>query len=276
MGRKAVVDLARSFIGYQEGPNNDTIFGDWYGLPNQPWCAMFVSYCTVNSGIPEDIVPRFASCTAGFRVFTKMGVATREHIEPKEGDIIFFVWNRGESTPDHVGLVEYVENGVVHTIEGNRSDKVEQFEYDLDDWRIYGYATPDYPEDPVPEPPLKYKVHVEKDGWQDWVKAGEIAGTTGECKRMEAIIMESPDIDLKYRAHVEKKGWMDWVNKGEVAGTTGECLRLEALEIESSVALRVSEHIEKVGWMPVSEGYHIKIGTEGKSLRMEAIVIQLM
>ena len=28
---------------YKEGPNNDTIFGEWYGLNHQPWCAMFVS-----------------------------------------------------------------------------------------------------------------------------------------------------------------------------------------------------------------------------------------
>lgn len=271
MGRKAVVDMARAFIGYTEGSNNDTIFGDWYGLPNQPWCAMFVSYCTVNSGVSEDIVPRFASCTAGFNTFTDMGVATREHITPQEGDIIFFVWNEGESTPDHVGFVEYVENGVVHTIEGNRNDKVDRFEYSLDDWRIYGYATPDY----VEETPLIYRAHLQDIGWTDWEPMGSVVGTEGECRRLEAIMIESNNIDLKYRAHVQDIGWMDWVNKGEVAGTTGESRRLEALEIESSVALKVYEHIEKIGWMPASEGKHVKVGTEGKSLRLEAIKIEL-
>lgn len=152
MGRKEIIKFAKQFLGYTEGENNDTIFGDWYGLPHQPWCAMYVSYCSVNSGISEDIVPRFASCTTGFRTFENMGVATREHIEPQEGDIIFFIWSKGEATPDHVGLVEKVENGRIYTIEGNRSDKVQEFDYDLDSWQIYGYATPNYEEQPEPQP----------------------------------------------------------------------------------------------------------------------------
>lgn len=142
--RNEIVEEVRKYIGYTEGKNNDTIFGTWYGLPNQPWCAMFISYCANEVGISQDIIKRFASCTAGFNWFKEKGQATREHITPKPGDIIFFVWSQNESTPDHVGLVEYVENNKVHTIEGNRSDKVQRFEYDLDSWKIYGYAQPDY------------------------------------------------------------------------------------------------------------------------------------
>lgn len=123
--------------------------------------------------------------------------------------------------------------------------------------------------------PLRYKAHIQDIGWSNWVNAGEVAGTTGQCLRMEAIIIESPSINLEYRAHVAEKGWLDWVHNGEVAGTTGESRRMEALEINSSVSLRVSEHVEKVGWLPVSEGQHIKVGTEGKSLRLEAIKIEL-
>ena len=36
---------------YQEGKNNDTIFGEWYGLNHQPWCAMFVSKCFDEAGL---------------------------------------------------------------------------------------------------------------------------------------------------------------------------------------------------------------------------------
>lgn len=142
--RNLLVNKAKEFLGYTEGKNNDTIFGTWYGLPNQPWCAMFVSYCASDVGISQEIIKKFASCTAGFNWFKKKGQATREHIMPQPGDIIFFIWNQGEETPDHVGIVEYVENGKVHTIEGNRSNKVQQFEYDLNNWQIYGYAQPSY------------------------------------------------------------------------------------------------------------------------------------
>lgn len=144
--RNQIVSKAKDYIGYKEGRNNDTIFGTWYGLPNQPWCAMFISYCADKVGISQEIIKRFAGCTTGFNWFNKKGQATREHITPEPGDIIFFIWEKGEPTPDHVGIVEYVKDGKVHTIEGNRSDKVQQFEYDLNSWQIYGYAKPAYEE----------------------------------------------------------------------------------------------------------------------------------
>lgn len=142
--REKIVNKAKEHLGYIEGPNNDTMFGDWSGSPKQPWCASFVSYVLRNAGVSKETVPLFVSCTKGFNKFVEMGRATREHITPKAGDIIFFIWKQGEFTPDHVGLVEKVEDGVVHTIEGNRSDKVQRFEYALNSWQIYGYATPDY------------------------------------------------------------------------------------------------------------------------------------
>lgn len=145
--RESIVNEAKKYIGYKEGKNNSTLFGQWYGLRNQPWCAMFVSFVLNKAGVDESIVPKFASCTVGFNMAKRKGIATRDHITPKSGDIIFFVWRQGESTPDHVGLVEYVEGNKVHTIEGNRSDKVQRFEYDLNSWQIYGYARPKYKEE---------------------------------------------------------------------------------------------------------------------------------
>ncbi len=41
----SVIDIAKNEIGYQEGKNNNTKYGKWYGLNNNPWCAMFVSWC---------------------------------------------------------------------------------------------------------------------------------------------------------------------------------------------------------------------------------------
>jgi len=34
---------------------------------------------------------------------------------------------------------------------------------------------------------LMYQAHVQDVGWQDWVNEGEVAGTTGQSKRLEAI-----------------------------------------------------------------------------------------
>ena len=121
--RDAIIDVAISQLGYTEGPNNDTKYGDWYGLPNEPWCAMFISWCAWMAGIPTSIIPKYASNTGGFEVMTEMGITTTEKITPKKGDIIFFDWDLS-GDKDHCGLVEYVENGRVHTIEGNHDDNI--------------------------------------------------------------------------------------------------------------------------------------------------------
>lgn len=113
--------------------------------------GMFVSWCAFTAGISEEIIKPFASCTAGYRWFESIGESTRKHIVPQKGDIIFFKW-QDDGTPDHVGIVEYVEGGRVHTIEGNRSDKVARFDYDLNSSQIYGYSLPAYNDEPTPTP----------------------------------------------------------------------------------------------------------------------------
>lgn len=148
--RDRIIEIAIGELGYKEGYNNDTKYGEWYGMNNQPWCAMFVSWCAAQACL-SDIIPKFASCTVGYRTFESMGESTRNHITPKKGDIIFFKWQE-DGTPDHVGLVEYVENGRVHTIEGNRADKVARWDYDLNSSQIYGYSLPAYDDDPTPVP----------------------------------------------------------------------------------------------------------------------------
>ncbi|MCM3361052.1 MULTISPECIES: hypothetical protein [Bacillaceae] len=34
---------------------------------------------------------------------------------------------------------------------------------------------------------VQYRVHVEYEGWTEWKRNGEDAGTTGQSKRIEAI-----------------------------------------------------------------------------------------
>ena len=47
---------------------------------------------------------------------------------------------------DHVGIVEYVEDGKVHTIEGNTTDSCARRSYNLDSEDILGYGLPKYPD----------------------------------------------------------------------------------------------------------------------------------
>lgn len=108
---------------YKEGKNNDSIFGKWYGLNFNPWCAMFVSYCFNMAGAGDLVAVStkkgFASCSAAVAAFKK-----RKQIVPaskaQPGDIIFLNFDRNPDA-DHVGIV--ISNDkkakVLHCVEGN-------------------------------------------------------------------------------------------------------------------------------------------------------------
>ena len=95
---QAVVDAAMVYVnaGYQEKPNNDTIFGKWYGLNNQPWCAMFVSKCFDEAGVVKLVAASgkkgFASCDAGLKWFAKNNqLIPVGDAQPGDVVLVFFV-----------------------------------------------------------------------------------------------------------------------------------------------------------------------------------------
>lgn len=138
--------------------------------------------------------------------------------------------------------------------------------------RCRAYYCYEKPEEPIPD--LQYQAHIEDIGWTEWQDAGTVEGTEGQGKRIEAVKFKANnDLQISYRAHCQNIGWTDWKNSGEVAGTTGQSLRLEAIEMRANKLLEAQEHIEQVGWMPVSTGTEIHLGTVGKALRLEAFRI---
>lgn len=165
--REEIVEIALSQKGYKEGPNNDTKYGEWYGLNYNPWCAMFVSWCADQVGILDTLIPKFAGCTTGFRQMTQMGITTKEHIVPKKGDLIFFDWDR-TGDYDHVGIVTDANESSVWTVEGNHDDDVGTYVYPIDAKYIAGYARPKYddaPQPPQPEPGYEQYVYDYQVAW---------------------------------------------------------------------------------------------------------------
>ena len=137
-----IISMAEEEIGYREGSNNDTKYGTWYGLPNEAWCAMFVSWCAYQAGISTNIIPKYASCRIGREWFESRGqFGYKGEYTPKPGDIIFFL-SAGAS---HTGLVIACEGNTVYTIEGNTSNMVAKRYYSLDKNTITGYGIPNYP-----------------------------------------------------------------------------------------------------------------------------------
>lgn len=144
-----LVKIATEEIGYHEGENNDTKYGEWYNLNYEPWCAMFVSWCANQAGIGTDIIPKYCGCTAGRKWFIDKGLYQARESEylPKAGDIVFY--RDTDETADistHTGIVYACDGKRVYTIEGNTSDMCAKRSYLLTSNYILGYGTPEYPE----------------------------------------------------------------------------------------------------------------------------------
>ena len=137
-------------------------------------------------------------------------------------------------------------------------------------------------EEPEKEPSICYTTHIQDIGWQNQVKDGEMAGTEGQSKRLEAIKITLKDLSgvkIKYQTHIQDIGWQDWKYDGTLAGTEGQSKRLEAIRIELeesdkySIMYRV--HIQDIGWQDWRYDGE-KAGTEGQSKRLEAIQIKIV
>ncbi len=126
----SVVSIAESQIGYEEIGDNSTMYGKWYGLDGQPWCAMFVSWCYNQAGLGKNIAAQnkkgFASCDAGLKWFAKQNKLVPVG-EAREGDIVFFQFD-DDAAPDHVGIITKNMKRIkaLKTVEGNTSDKGSQ------------------------------------------------------------------------------------------------------------------------------------------------------
>lgn len=138
-------------------------------------------------------------------------------------------------------------------------------------------------EEPEKEPSISYTTHIQDIGWQNQVKDGEMAGTEGQAKRLEAIKITLKDLSgvkIKYQTHIQDIGWQDWRYDGEKAGTEGQSKRLEAIQIkivekQTSISVNYSVHVQDIGWQNWKAEEKIA-GTEGQSKRLEAIKIELL
>ena len=144
----SIVAVAVQEIGYHEGAGNHTKYGVYTGTDGMSWCHAFVSWCANECGfIESNIIPKTAACETGRQWFIhKQQYQKAGSYTPQAGDIIYFD-RGGVGESHHVGIVEYVENGIVHTIEGNKNNQVMRGHYELTYKGIMGYGTPDYPDE---------------------------------------------------------------------------------------------------------------------------------
>ena len=138
-GNQAIVEVALTQVGNEGGEP----YWSWWGLDYRvEWCAIFVSWCADQCGyLDAGVLPKMEGVRPYVDWFIQRDQWQGRDYEPNPGDIIFFDWEP-DGSPDHVGIVERCENGIVYTVEGNSADKCLEKTYREGDQRIYGFGLP--------------------------------------------------------------------------------------------------------------------------------------
>lgn len=108
----------------------------------QPWCAAWAMNMLDQHDVLDLDGLRNRAYTPTIEKWARdKGIyGTPDQYTPKPGDAILFDWQGKRGSTDHIGIVEKVEDGWVHTIEGNASDRVMRRKFKLDDPNIDGYV----------------------------------------------------------------------------------------------------------------------------------------
>lgn len=167
-----LLQIAAAEIGYTEGRNNFTKYGQWSGDANAAWCAEFVCWCVDQvdqqhgTNLLREIYPNYSGQNTGRDWFLKRGrfvyrkamvpgwghqwekegshnLEKNEFI-PRPGDLVFFSYNEAGDT-EHVALVEYCSydsegNVIIHVIEGNNPSAVQRASYRLSNSQVLGFG----------------------------------------------------------------------------------------------------------------------------------------
>lgn len=164
--RQAMVAKMKSWIGKNEADgsfreiidiyNSHTPRARGYKLKySDEWCAGTVSAAAIATG-NTNAVPLEVSCHYMIEGAKAKGIwVENDSYVPQGGDIILYDWQDsgiGDNTgnPDHVGVVEYTSDGIIHVIEGNNGEKVARRELSVNGRYIRGFIVPKYSNNVAP------------------------------------------------------------------------------------------------------------------------------
>ena len=120
-----------------------------YAVKNSDdWCDIFVTTVFQREGL-SGLIGRECGVERHIQIFKRLGIWNEDGTStPKAGDIITFNWDQNSQQnngfADHIGIVESVSNGFIHTIEGNSNDQVRRKTYRIGHGNIRGFASPRY------------------------------------------------------------------------------------------------------------------------------------
>jgi hypothetical protein len=121
--RERALAGAQGDVGYVEGGSNDTFYGAWYGMNNQPYCAMAVTYWYEIDGGGSPSFARGAAYSYCPYMLSdakagRGGLSITN--SPIPGDVVLFDFG-WDGLADHVGLFLSGNAQSFKTIEANTS-----------------------------------------------------------------------------------------------------------------------------------------------------------
>ncbi len=128
------VQIAMTQLGVGELGGSSNIVRAEYGI-NAPWCASFATWVWRKAGYRIDWTDK-NRCSKIWQDAAALNLRAPA-AQAAPGDLILFDRNRN-GEPDHIGIVERTENGVIHTIEGNASDRVRRHSYTVGSSNMVG------------------------------------------------------------------------------------------------------------------------------------------
>ena len=157
--RDRVLRAAASLVGVRGGTAaHHQLVNDYNSVKQLPvgyavkttddWCDIFVTTVFQREGL-SGLIGRECGVERHIQIFKRLGIWNEDGTTtPKAGDIITFNWDQNSQQnngfADHIGIVESVSNGIIHTIEGNSNNQVRRNAYRIGHGNIRGFATPRY------------------------------------------------------------------------------------------------------------------------------------
>ena len=117
-----LLNEARSQLGTLEAKDHSSKYGTWYSssFKKEPWCCMFVSWCSNKGGLTA-MIPKYAACALLATYYKKKNLWFGKNIVPGPGWLVFYDF-QGIGI-HHIGIVEATKpDGRIITIEGNTDD----------------------------------------------------------------------------------------------------------------------------------------------------------
>lgn len=117
------------------------------------WCATFAS-ATAQVAFGDEVAKKYfplsANCVTIIEKAKKKGIwVESDKHKPLIGEWVLYDWQDSgwgdnHGSPDHVGIVTGVSNGVIHVIEGNKNKAVEMRDIAVGGRFIRGFVSPKY------------------------------------------------------------------------------------------------------------------------------------